>query len=186
MGTQVERLQPLVPYALAALPIGVPAVLWLTHLRVRRGSPFRRALAISTLDVLLLAYLAVALIMTLGPASIPGDRRLDLIPFRELQPRGFDHWSAAAEMTGNVVLFIPLAFLGMIRYPSLRSLLRVVSLAFGLSLFLEASQFIIRVGREASVTDVVLNTLGSVMGYWLFLAAIGWRGRHRRPVPNTG
>jgi glycopeptide antibiotics resistance protein len=180
MVDQVRRLEPLLPVALAALALATLFTVWLSWFRARKGVPYRRALVASSLDVMLLALFVVTLILTLGPARTPAGRRLDLIPFRELQPRGFDRISAAVEMVGNVLLFAPLAFLVAIRFPALRSLHKIVALGIVSSVMLEGLQYVLNTGREASVTDVVLNAFGCALGYGVFVIASGGHHRNER------
>lgn len=176
---QVRRLEPLLPMALAALALALLVTLSRTWSRTRRGASFGQMLSASLVDVLFLASVVLVVIMILGPARTPPGRRLDLIPFRELQPHGFDRKSALLEMAGNVLLFVPTSFLAALRFPALRSWRIILALGLGLSLLLEGLQFVLNTGREASVTDVLLNTLGSLLGYALFLVAIGGRARRR-------
>jgi glycopeptide antibiotics resistance protein len=176
---QVRRLEPLLPLALVTFALALLVTLSRTWSRTRRGAPFGQALSASLVEVLLISSLVLVVILLLGPARTPPGRRLDLIPFRELQPHGFDRRSALFEMGGNLLLFVPLAFLTALRLPALRSWRIVLALGLGLSLLLEGLQFVLNSGREASVTDVLLNTLGSLLGYALFLVAVGGRARRR-------
>ncbi len=176
---QVRRLEPLLPIALATLAVALLVALSCTCSRTRRGASFGQTLSTSLVDVLFVASVVLVVIMILGPARTPPGRRLDLIPFRELQAHGFDRKSALFEMAGNVLLFVPISFLTALRFPALRSWRIILTLGLGLSLLLEGLQFVLNTGREASVTDVLLNTLGSLLGYALFVVAIGGRTRRR-------
>jgi glycopeptide antibiotics resistance protein len=176
---QVRRLEPLLPLALATFALALLVTLSRTWSRTRRGASVGQALSASLVDVLLVSSLVLVVILILGPARTPPGRRLDLIPFRELQPHGFDRKSALFEMAGNVLLFVPISFLTALRFPALRSWRIILDLGLGLSLLLEGLQFVLNTGREASVTDVLFNILGSLLGYALFLVATGGRARWR-------
>ena len=161
MDDQIRRLTPLVPFAIAAMVVPAAAVLvwWM-------GCQSTARLVVLLLDALLVAATAATLVLTLGRGGTPADRRLDLIPFRELDPYGYDHRAALFEMVGNVVLFAPIGALLALRYGG-RSLVLIAAVGLVASLSIEATQYAMDVGREASVTDVILDTAGFTMGYSL-------------------
>lgn len=66
---------------------------------------------------------------------------------------------------GNLIWFMPLGFL----LPILTKLRRpVILLGFLLSLYIEVSQYIFGTG-VSEVEDLILNTLGTALGYGLYL-----------------
>jgi glycopeptide antibiotics resistance protein len=76
-------------------------------------------------------------------------------------------------MAGNVLLFLPLGILLPSVSAKFDSLARVLAVAFALSAFVEAVQFMSRlIGtfRTVDVDDVLLNTLGAAVGFFLFTA----------------
>lgn len=77
---------------------------------------------------------------------------------------------------GNVLIFIPFGFfLPMAsRY---RSLLGTMFYSFGLSLAVEIFQLMTKVG-SFDVDDLLLNTIGGIAGYLLFLICNGVRRRY--------
>lgn len=77
---------------------------------------------------------------------------------------------------GNVIIFIPFGFfLPMAsRY---RSLLGTVFYSFGLSLCVETFQLFSRVG-SFDVDDLLLNTIGGLAGYIIFVICAAIRRRH--------
>lgn len=76
---------------------------------------------------------------------------------------------------GNVLIFVPFGFfLPMAsRY---RSLLGTLFYSFGLSFGVEIFQLITKVG-SLDVDDMLLNTIGGIVGYLLFLICNGVRRR---------
>ena len=73
----------------------------------------------------------------------------------------------------NVLLFIPLGFLVPIIWSKKMSVQSVVWCGFFTSLCVEAVQFLLSLSlgyvyRSADVDDLILNTLGTFMGYLLF------------------
>ncbi len=111
-----------------------------------------------------------------------GEYRYNLVPFREIlrfwayrDQLGFS--VMFTNLFGNILIFVPFGFfLPMAsRY---RSFWTTLFCSFGLSLCVEIFQFLTKVG-SFDVDDLLLNTLGGILGYMIF--AIGSAiGRHRR------
>lgn len=102
------------------------------------------------------------------------DTMLNLVPlgsvkfYQDCISYGTGHLSTIIwNRAGNILAFIPIGF-----FPAL--LFRKVNwngpllIGFGLSFFTEVGQYFLM--RYASIDDVLLNTLGTVIGYALFLA----------------
>lgn len=66
---------------------------------------------------------------------------------------------------GNIALFVPLPFFLLAMRP-LTSLKQVLLVAAGISLSVEITQFLLSIG-VADVDDIILNTLGAFMGYFV-------------------
>jgi len=66
----------------------------------------------------------------------------------------------------NLIIFIPLFFILKIRFNRVSPLIFVL-ISFGLSVFIEFLQYILPLGRIATVNDVILNTIGSTIGLLL-------------------
>ena len=67
----------------------------------------------------------------------------------------------------NVVAFMPLGFILPIISPKNRKFLNILALGFELTLLIELLQLFLRVGCF-DVDDLLLNTIGAVLGYLLF------------------
>ena len=80
------------------------------------------------------------------------------VPFLDL----FSDLSAAVL---NVVLFIPLGFLSTILWKSFRIGRKNLMLGFGLSLAVEFLQLF--TFRATDVNDLITNTLGTLIGWWI-------------------
>ena len=94
---------------------------------------------------------------------------------------GGEHaWAVlVTNLFGNVLIFIPFGFFFPMASRS-RSLALTVFLSFMLSLAVEMGQFITQVG-SFDIDDLLLNTLGGLIGYMLY--ALSHRvgvNRHRR------
>ena len=70
-------------------------------------------------------------------------------------------------LLGNLAVFFPLGYLTAALFPKMRKLTKVMLLSFALSLFIETCQYIFACG-VADIDDVILNTLGGMVGYWVY------------------
>ena len=97
-------------------------------------------------------------------------RMVNLIPFR-----GNTGW----EMQFNVLLFVPLGFLLFALIT--KGLPRQLSAVVTASLLMEVAQYALAVGRS-DITDLLLNTLGGVIGIGAYYLMAKLFGKHRRIV----
>jgi glycopeptide antibiotics resistance protein len=123
--------------------------------------------------LLLLAAYAVTLgVMTLRALPETGGTA-SWIPFvtiwRVLSESGLNSYFTIGSLVGNIALFIPLGWLLPMIWPQLRSLQGVVVAAAACSIAIELVQFLIP-GRSPTTDDVLLNTLGGLIGAIMFLA----------------
>ena len=107
------------------------------------------------------------------------------MPFQEILPT-LRHTSVEftlAAAIGNVALFVPLGALVPLRFPSFDRLARIAGLCTGISAAIELIQ--LPIGHHSTSTDdVILNTLGGVLGYaGMRLARVV---RIRRQVKRAG
>lgn len=83
---------------------------------------------------------------------------INLIPFsRDIQPVGYGL---------NVVMFLPLGFLIPTIWEKLGKLRYILAAGCGFSVLIEVSQILSLRGTD--VDDVIMNTLGAVLGYGLY------------------
>lgn len=127
-------------------------------------SPARRRRGAQLLVPLLV--LAVAAV-TLAPQDPESGRYTNVVPFVNLldqAPPATAAWNAV----GNVLLFVPLGFCFPIALGRSRSALRWGTAAgLGLSSIIELYQWLVPTGRVADIDDVILNTLGALLGAML-------------------
>ena len=93
-----------------------------------------------------------------------GPRDVDLLPFRDVIDalQSPTELSALGGEVSNILLFVPLgATLALRGLPIGKTAIS----AFALSAAVELSQLLYVSGRTASVDDLVLNTLGAVLGH---------------------
>jgi len=162
LDSAVERLIPVVVVlALFAAVIGV------IHVAQSRGRPIP---AERSRDIALMAALLVVLVGGLWGASRFGrESNLELVPFVDLARALADRGSlsgAIAEPIANLILFVPLGWALRRRFSGL-GVGRITAIAFVLSLGIEVLQYLLAAGRWATTTDVLMNSLGGLIGAWL-------------------
>ena len=104
--------------------------------------------------------------------------RYNLVPFREIER----FWTYRRELgihsvynlAGNVLGFVPAGFFIPILWKNKRGFLFTVCVTFQMSLLVEILQLVLRVG-SFDVDDLLLNTLGGILGYVLLILAGKWR-----------
>ena len=70
-------------------------------------------------------------------------------------------------LAGNVLAFVPFGAILPVISRRMRGFFRVMLLGFSFSLLVECTQLVTRVGTF-DVDDLMLNTLGAVLGYLFF------------------
>lgn len=117
---------------------------------------------------------------------IPARERLEtgvmmnLVPFDTIQRytsfRSFG--SSAVNLVGNVVMFIPLGALPPVLWKRFRALWKMTLLGFFTSCAIECIQLFI--DRSVDIDDVLLNTLGVMLGYILIRLIFHFSPRAKR------
>lgn len=82
-------------------------------------------------------------------------------------------------IVGNVAMFIPLGIVLPVVFPKLNRLWKVALTGLLISLTIELLQLPM-VGRTTDVDDLLLNTLGCVLGYGIYALCRALRRRFRR------
>ena len=86
---------------------------------------------------------------------------------------------------GNVAAFLPFGFFIPLLFRYHRSVWVITAWSFGVSVFIELTQLITRVG-SCDIDDVLLNTLGGIIGYFLFIWLRDRRRERLRRNSNIG
>lgn len=68
---------------------------------------------------------------------------------------------------GNIVLFMPLGFLLPLKFTRINKFNKAVMFGLGSSIFIEFSQLFLPY-RQTDIDDVMLNTLGTGLGYVVY------------------
>ena len=94
----------------------------------------------------------------------------NLIPFRSMstQIELITQWWALKNLLGNIIPFIPFGFLLPITYKKFSSTISVFFTGLVSILLMEIFQFITKLGNF-DVDDIILNMIGIVCGYLMFL-----------------
>lgn len=106
----------------------------------------------------------------------------NLVPFKEImrfytyrEYVGF--WAFLLNLFGNVLAFAPFGFMVPILSRANRRFINVAWLTFILSLTVELLQLMLKVG-SFDVDDLILNTIGGMMGYFAFYVLNHLRRRY--------
>lgn len=93
--------------------------------------------------------------------AVPG--RVSLVPLRDLLTIFADGGplTVTGQVVGNLLVFAALGFLAPLRFAALASVPRILALAAGCSVLVEAAQYVLGLDRVSSVDDVLLNTAGA-------------------------
>ncbi len=112
-------------------------------------------------DVVLIASIAFILVVTLTPMA--GDHEVHLGPLRDVLAAFSPAWDPLklADLLGNIALFAPFGIVLGVRGLGGR---QAVLLGCALSTAIELTQLFVP-GRTTSVDDVLLNTLGTALGF---------------------
>ena len=81
-----------------------------------------------------------------------------------------------ANLAGNILIFVPYGFFISVASRE-RGFFKTLFFSMGLSLCVEIIQLFTRVG-SFDVDDILLNTIGGVLGYIIFLICNGIRRKH--------
>ncbi|MFD2765214.1 VanZ family protein [Micromonospora eburnea] len=128
---------------------------------------------------------------------LPGDRagavsgRVSLVPLRDLLTIATaGPLTAAVQVVGNLLVFAALGFLAPLRFAALASVPRILALAAGCSVLVEAAQYVLRLDRVSSVDDVLLNAAGAGLAalasrpWWRATARASSDRLRSAPVPG--
>lgn len=104
----------------------------------------------------------------------------NLILFKEIKNYWYHReilgWVAYSNLIGNILIFVPFGFF-MPMASKYRSLVLTFFYSFGLSLMVEFFQLVTKVG-SFDVDDLLLNTLGGVAGFIIFIICNAIRRWH--------
>ena len=109
--------------------------------------------------------------------------RYNLVPFREIER----FWNYRHELgihsfynlAGNILGFVPAGFFIPVLWKNKRGFLFTACVTLQMSLLVEILQLVFRVG-SFDVDDLILNTLGGMLGYLLLRLVGRWRNHEKK------
>ena len=164
-----------VPAAVAFLCITPYRCRSLTAIGLRSG--LTREVGMILFVMTVFSILAVTLRPPMGWGSPLPSRNgdpwdnLSLIPFRMFQTyKAYYGWGKyiyiIINFLGNMLVFLPLGFFPALLFRRERWW-RSVLVGGGISVFVEFGQYFLM--RQSDIDDVILNTIGALCGFWVFL-----------------
>ena len=136
--------------------------------------------------VLLVLYLACLIYFmffseSYGRTEVHVEYRYNLELFREIKRfiiyrEQLGAFAVFANLAGNILIFVPYGFFISVASRE-RGFFKTLFFSMGLSLCVEIIQLFTRVG-SFDVDDILLNTIGGVLGYIIFLICNGIRRKH--------
>ncbi|WP_151481172.1 VanZ family protein [Streptomyces albicerus] len=134
-----------------ALPLAALVVWVLARRRSAAGVTSAWRLSLAEVGIVYGTVPWVWMIMLAGGQ----DGAVSLVPLRDLvtMPTG--------QVVGNLLVFAALGFFAPLRFAALASVPRVLALAAGCSVLVEAAQYVLPLDRVSSVDDVLLNAAGA-------------------------
>ncbi|MDR2703362.1 MAG: VanZ family protein [Cellulomonadaceae bacterium] len=156
------------PFLYRFLCVFIPISIYLAIRRARSSSYESTGWKFWALLVILSIYLAVVFYLTGFPSV--WSLRTDYLAQIALDPLSFLRNPATSIL--NILLFVPLGFLVPLLWKGFRSFGRVALAGLAFSALIEISQLFTT--RTVTVDDLLMNTLGAVIGYCLLTLALKW------------
>lgn len=138
-----------------------------TAKRIRRAGG-----ALFVIYLLLLIYF-LFFAESYGRANGLAEYRYNLVPFREIRryvryPKVLGAYAVITNLAGNIIGFLPFGAILPVLNRKMRSFWKILLLSFEFSAVVEVTQLIWKVGCF-DVDDIILNTVGGMIGYGVFL-----------------
>ncbi len=113
--------------------------------------------------VFILYVLCLYYIVTYQDVNYGG---VNLTPFKEIFRYTVGSKKFFKNIVGNILLFVPYGYFAAY-FPKNRKMATVTFLTLLVSFSIEAIQY--KIGRVFDIDDIILNTLGGIIGYLLFI-----------------
>ncbi|MDE6232238.1 MAG: VanZ family protein [Lachnospiraceae bacterium] len=110
---------------------------------------------------------SLAIKITAGHGVIADIHSLNIIPFNFLRETwAMGERNKITQVIANILMFVPLGFITPVAFPKTRRLWKTAVYMAAFSFLIEFIQYFI--GRSADIDDLMLNTLGGILGYIIF------------------
>lgn len=139
-------------------------------IRLKKGKkPYQRHLMIfGFIGTVISIIFITILISSQRVPTLSTLRRLNIVPFLWLKSASKEDFnSVVRQLLMNSILFFPLGILLPIVFEVLRKWWLVAGTTFMFTLSIETLQFFL--GRSADIDDILMNLLGGLIGYLVFL-----------------
>ncbi len=131
------------------------------------AKPFLRHLSIYALIGILLSVLYTTILLYWPDITFNSEYHLNLMPFvwaSETYSMGFNRM--IGQLLLNIVMTIPLGFILPVVFKNLRKWWETVICVMVIFLCVETFQYF--TGRSADVDDIIMNTIGGIVGFVIF------------------
>ena len=118
------------------------------------------------LNLLFIVYILLLFELLTGTENNNGSG-INLVPFSEIMRYPVGSKMFIYNVLGNILLFVPYGYF-VTRYIEGKSLYQIFVISFITSLTVEILQ--VKLGRSFDVDDILLNVIGGVLGYFIFVA----------------
>ena len=168
-------IREMIPYMIIALPFIVSFRFIYTRLRGSDKPRLSREIGVVSFLLFMTALFSQTILTFLytGPEVTRTFSTINMIPLRVFR----DNYYAITELNywqpfminflGNICIFMPIGFIIPLLWSRFNRFWKVALIGFGISLFIETTQ--LTQARSTDIDDLWLNTLGSMIGYGLFV-----------------
>lgn len=118
------------------------------------------------LNLLFIIYILLLFELLTGTENATGSG-FNLVPFSEILRYKIGSDLFIYNVVGNILLFIPFGYF-VSRYCKTKSAGQILLVSLITSTIIEAMQ--LRIGRTFDIDDIILNVIGGILGYYLYIA----------------
>lgn len=118
------------------------------------------------LNLLFIIYILLLFELLTGTENNSG-AGINIIPFSEIFRYNFGSKMFIYNVLGNILLFIPYGYF-VTRYTETKSVFQIFIVSLITSFTVEFLQ--VRLGRSFDVDDIILNVVGGILGYFVYIA----------------
>lgn len=175
MTTILGYIAEMIPYLFIALPIILITRIIYNKIRgyVKLHVYHEIGVVIFLLFMTALFSQTILTFLYTGPVVTRSFSNVNLIPFRVFQ----DNYYAITELNfwqpfiinflGNICIFMPIGFMIPLLWSKFNRFRKVCLIGLSISLFIEITQ--LSQARSSDIDDLWLNTLGSMIGYYVYI-----------------
>lgn len=125
------------------------------------------------LNLLFIIYILLLFELLTGTENNSGSG-VNIMPFSEILRYNIGSSMFIYNVLGNILLFVPYGYF-VTRYTETKSVFQIFIVSLVTSFTVEFLQ--VRLGRSFDVDDIILNVIGGILGYFLYVALNAIRKR---------